>query len=86
MSAAEVLARLETEVQPGSFQRIGGWAHAIPPERLADIRAVVCGLRAALGVAAGFRQTAQSSTHVVTRVGAAASIEAEIEAAMRGVR
>ena len=33
--------RLRRDVMPGPFAVVGGWAHAIPPDRLADIRALL---------------------------------------------
>ncbi len=37
----EAVARLRQDVASGPFQRIDGWVHAIPPDRLADLRAVL---------------------------------------------
>lgn len=41
----EAAERLRRDVTPGPFQTIGGWVHAIPPERLADLRAVLAVVR-----------------------------------------
>ena len=37
----EALKRLRGDVMPGPFELVGGWVHALPPDRLADLRAIL---------------------------------------------